>query len=209
MKLLVLGATGGVGRRLVAEALDQGHEVTALTSHWVRDEIPHERLRRLTWDKLDPSAVEAALAGREAVLWAPGDVLAPRETELSDEARMVTAAMERLGPRRLVFLSSLNLANIHRRGMLVSAVLMLWLFQRGRFRDAETQERIVRESTLDWTTVRAGTLFDGPRQGNWRLSLGDADVPADARVSYADAADFMLRQVTDVTYLRATVGLFY
>ena len=150
-----------------------------------------------------------ALAGREAVLWAPGDILVPGKTELSDDARLVTAAMERLGPRRLVFLSSLNLQAIHRRGTLVSAVLMLWLFRRSEFQDAEGQERYVRESTLAWTIVRAGTLFDGPRRGNYRLTLGDAGVPADARASYADAADFMLRQVTDVTYLRATVGLFY
>jgi uncharacterized protein YbjT (DUF2867 family) len=45
MRLLVLGPTRGVGRRLVAEALDQGHEVTALTSHWLRDEAGKERAK--------------------------------------------------------------------------------------------------------------------------------------------------------------------
>lgn len=208
MRLLVLGAAGKVGARVVTQALDQGHEVTSFTSHVSRDDGAHRRLRTVSGDMRDQGAVAAALAGREAVLWAPDDILLSRETELSDEARTLTAAMERWGPRRLVFLSSLNLANIHRRGMLFSAVFMVWLFRRREFRDAEAQEQYVRESGLDWTIIRAGTLFDGPRRDNYRLSLGDVDVPADPRVSYADAADLMLRQLTDSTYLRSTVGLF-
>jgi putative NADH-flavin reductase len=209
MKLLVLGAGGEVGRRLVIEALERGHEVTAFSSRPARDAAPRKRLRNLTGDMRDGGAVEAALAGREAVLWAPGDIRVPLETELSDDARSVTAAMERHGPRRLVFLSRLSLANLHRRGMLFSAVLMAWLFRRPEFREAETQERYVRASALDWTIVRAGTLFEGPRQPSYRLTLGDSGLPADPLISYADAADFMLRQLTDGTYVRATVGVFY
>ena len=205
----MLGAGGEVGGRLVTEALERGHEVTAVSSRPVRDEPPRARLRNLSADMRDSLAVEAALAGREAVLWAPGDIRVPLETELSDGARSVTAAMERHGPRRLVFLSPLSLANTHRRGMLFSAVFMAWLFRRPALREAETQERYVRVSALDWTIVRAGTLFEGPRRPSYRLTLGDAGLPADPRISYADAADFMVRQLTDGTYVRGTVGLFY
>jgi putative NADH-flavin reductase len=209
MKLVVLGAGGEMGGRLVTEALERGHEVTAVSSRPARDEASRVRLRNLTADVRDSAAVESALAGREAVLWAPGDIRVPGETELSDDAVSVTAAMERHGPRRLVFLSPLSLANAHRRGMLFSAVFMTWLFRRPELRDAETQERHVRDSALDWTIMRAGTLFDGPRRPSYRLTLGDADVPPDPHISYADAADYMLRQLTDATYVRATVGVFY
>jgi hypothetical protein len=70
--------------------------------------------------------------------------------------------------------------------MLFSAVFIAWLFRRPEFREAETQERDVRASALDWTIVRAGTLFEGPRGHSYRLTLGDAGLPADPLISYAD-----------------------
>jgi putative NADH-flavin reductase len=207
MRLLIVGAAGKVGERLVAEALEQGHEVTA----FARLGVPgarHGRLQTLTGDMGDRRLVEKALAGREAVLWAPG-ALPTTEAERSKGVQTLKDAMETWGPRQLVFLSSLNEAEVQRRATLFSAVFLLGLVRGYLFRDAETQERHVRESALNWTIIRAGTLFDGPRKGAYRLALGAADVPADATISYADAADFMLRQLTDATYLRSTVGVFY
>lgn len=207
MRLLVVGAAGKVGERLVAEALEQGHEVTAFARLGVSG-ASHARLQTLTGDMRDRGLVEKALAGQEAVLWAPG-AMPPMQTERSEGVQTLRDAMEARGPRRLVFLSSLNEEDVHRRAALFSAVFLLNLFRGDLVRDAETQERYVRESTLDWTIVRAGTLFDGPLKGNYRLGLGAADVPADATISYVDVADFMLRQLTDATYRRSTVGLFY
>ncbi len=207
MRLLVVGAAGKVGERLVAEALEQGHEVTAFSRLGVSG-ARHVRLQTLTGDVRDRGLVEGALAGQEAVLWAPG-AMPPMQTERSEGVQILKDAMETRGPRRLVFLSSLNEEDVHRRATLLSAVFLLNLFRGDLVRDAETQERYVRESTLDWTIVRAGTLFDGPLMGNYRLGFGAADVPAEAKISYADVADFMLRQLTDATYRRSTVGLFY
>jgi putative NADH-flavin reductase len=207
MRLLVVGAAGKVGERLVAEALERGHEVTAFSRLGVSGPR-HGRLRTLTGDMRERALVEGALAGQDAVLWAPG-ATPPTQTERSEGVQTLKDAMETQGPRRLVFLSSLNEEDVHRRATLISAVFLLNLFRGDLVRDAETQERYVRESTLDWTIVRAGTLFEGPLKGTYRLGLGAADVPANARISYADVADFMLRQLTDATHRRSTVGLFY
>jgi putative NADH-flavin reductase len=120
--------------------------------------------------------------------------------------RTLTGAMERCGPRRLVFLSALGVLECRRRATLFSALFLLRFFRVDEVRDAETQERYVRGSSLDWTIVRPGTLSDGPPKGSYRLGFGVADIPADASISYGDTASFMLRQLT--RYLRGTVGLF-
>jgi putative NADH-flavin reductase len=206
MRLAVFGATSEVGERLVAEALGQGHEVTVF-AHRPPPARPG-RLRTMTGDMCDRAAVEAALLGLEAVFWTPTGVLCSKETELSDRVRTLTGAMERCGPRRLVFLSALSVLECRRRATLFSALFLLRHFRVEEVRDAETQEGYVRGSLLDWTIVRPGTLSDGPCQGSYRLGFGAADIPADARISYADTAGFMLRQLTDTRYLRATVGLF-
>ncbi len=206
MRLLVFGASGTAGRRLVTAALEQGHDVTAFTYLGLPGARPG-RLHTLIGDFRDRELVESSLADREAVLWAPG-ALVPQDNALSDGVRTVTSAMERRGPRRLIFMSSLNVAECHRRAALFSAILLFRLFQGGAGREADTQERYVRESTLEWTIVRAGALSEGPSQGRYRVGFGAADIPPDAKISYADAAGFILRELTDARYVRATIGLF-
>jgi putative NADH-flavin reductase len=206
MRLLVFGASGKAGRRLVTDALAQGHDVTAFTYLGFPGATPG-RPRTLIGDFRDRELVESSLADREAVLWAPG-ALVPQESALSEGVRTLTSAMERRGPRRLIFLSSLNVAECHRRAALFSAILLFRLFQGGAGREADTQERYVRESTLQWTIVRAGALSDRPSQGRYRVGFGAADIPPDATISYTDAARFMLGELTDARYVRATVGLF-
>jgi uncharacterized protein YbjT (DUF2867 family) len=47
MKVLVVGSTGGSGRRAVEQLLSAGHEVTAFARHADRVEVRSERLRFL------------------------------------------------------------------------------------------------------------------------------------------------------------------
>jgi putative NADH-flavin reductase len=72
MKLLVFGATGGTGRRLVQQALQQGHVVTAFARDPSKIRLAHENLRVVRGDILKPESVESAVAGQEAVLSALG-----------------------------------------------------------------------------------------------------------------------------------------
>src|SRR6266480_4450369 len=72
MKLLVLGATGRTGRELLAGALRQGHEVTALARDPSRLTVHDDRLRVCAGSATDPDTVDKAVAGQDAVLCALG-----------------------------------------------------------------------------------------------------------------------------------------
>lgn len=72
MKLLVFGATGGTGSRLVQQALQQGHVVTAFVRDPAKIRFSHERLRVVRGDILDENSIDAAMAGQEGVLSALG-----------------------------------------------------------------------------------------------------------------------------------------
>lgn len=58
----------------------------------------------------------------------------------------------------------------------------------------------VRASDLDWTVVRVPMLTDEPQTG--KIQVGYVGKGMGARISRADMADFILRQVNDNTYLR-------
>jgi putative NADH-flavin reductase len=77
------------------------------------------------------------------------------------------------------------------------------------YTDHVRQEDCVKQSRLDWTIVRPVTLTDGDRTGEYRHGFSSTDKTLKLKISRADVADFMLRQLTDRTYLHNTPGLSY
>ncbi len=77
------------------------------------------------------------------------------------------------------------------------------------FKDHVAQEDLVAKSCLDWTIVRPGAFTDGDRTGTYRHGFPGSDKSTALKISRADVADFMLRQLTDSTYSHRTPGLSY
>src|SRR3989442_686793 len=109
-RVLIVGATGGTGRQLVAQALERGYEVTALVRNPSALGVEHSRLRVLRGDVLDYASVEAAMQGQEAVISALGHKRFFQPTRiLSDGTRNLLRAMEAGGVRRFVCETSLGI----------------------------------------------------------------------------------------------------
>jgi putative NADH-flavin reductase len=72
MKFLVFGVTGGTGREILAQALGQGHSVTAFVRNPAALTTKHKNLRVVRGDILDYPSVEASVQGKDAVLSALG-----------------------------------------------------------------------------------------------------------------------------------------
>ncbi len=209
MKLLVFGSTGGTGRELLKQALDQGHEVVAFARSKDKiDDIKHASLQVVCGDVLDPSVVESTVAGQEAVLCSIG-AGAQRTTLRADGTRTIVQAMENTGARRLICLSSLGVGDSRSNLPFFTKYIIVSIFLRHAFADHEHQEAIVRQSSLDWTIVRPPRLVDGPRTGDYRHGFSVTDRRIKARISRADVADFMLKQLTDDTHLHQTPGVSY
>lgn len=71
MKLIIFGATGIVGRRLVEQALAQGHQVTAFVRDAAKIGLSHPNVCMVTGDVLDEVSVQRAIQGQNVVLWCP------------------------------------------------------------------------------------------------------------------------------------------
>ncbi|RYF53155.1 MAG: NAD-dependent epimerase/dehydratase family protein, partial [Cytophagaceae bacterium] len=68
MKFAILGATGGTGRELLQQALDRGHQVTAIVRHPDAVSMTHNRLRVVRGDVMQPDTLAPALLGQDAVV---------------------------------------------------------------------------------------------------------------------------------------------
>lgn len=207
MNIIIFGATGSVGRHLVDQALAQGYNVTAFARHPVASDHVH---RNLTWhagDVLDADAVDAAVAGHDAVLIALG---AGRKGGVrAAGTKNVIDAMARHGVKRLVCETTLGAGDSRDVLNFFWKRLMFGLLLRPAYADHQLQEASIRDSGLDWVIVRPAAFTDGPATGAYREGFPATEKGLTFKISRADVAEFMLRQLTDDTWLRRTPGLSY
>jgi putative NADH-flavin reductase len=207
MKLLIFGSTGGTGRELLNQALDQGHSVTAYARDPAKiEDIQHSNLKVVRGDVLDPVAVESVVAGHEAVFVTIG--AGPARTTLREEGtRNIIESMQSTGVKRLICQSSLGVGDSRANLPFLTKHIIVGIFLRHAFADHARQEAVVGQSTLDWTIVRPPHLKDGPQMKVYRHGFPATDKQIKGWVSRADVADFMLKQLVDGTYLRQTPGM--
>lgn len=206
MRLLVLGATGGTGRRVVTQGLQQRHAVTALVRNPPeRLGITHERLRVIAGSITDDDqTLDNAVAAQDAVISALGVGASLKSGGLiASCVPRIVAAMEKHGVRRLIFTSAYGVGATRIDVPFIPRVLIRLLL-RDLYADKAAGEEQLRRSRLDWTLVYPVTLSNGPRTGRYRVGehLTLHGLP---RVSRADVADFLLSQIEDRRYLRSGV----
>jgi putative NADH-flavin reductase len=207
-RILIVGATGGTGRELVAQALARGHEVTVLVRDPTRLRIQHARLKVVQGDVLDEVAVAAAMRGQEAVLSALGHRQFFRPTNiLSEGTRNLLLAMEAEGVPRLVCETALGIGDSAGRLGLYYTFFTIPLILPFYFWDKTRQERLIAASQLDWVIVRPAVLTNGARRGACRHGRRMGNYFLTLRIPRADVAEFMLNQLTSDAYLRTAVGI--
>ena len=207
MKVIIFGATGSIGKNLLDQSLAQGHAVTAFVRDPARLDIEHENLRIAKGDVLDQASVQQAVAGHDAVLVSIG---AGRHcTVRSEGTRNIIRAMENTGVRRLICQSTLGVGDSWNNLTALWKYLMFGFLLRPAYRDHVLQEKYVRESNLDWSIVRPAAFTDGERTVQYRHGFGSTDRTTRLKISRADVADFMLKNMSDNRYLHQTPGLSY
>ncbi|GAB7028882.1 NAD(P)H-binding protein [Streptomyces sp. NPDC021749] len=210
MRIAVFGANGPTGRLLTGQALAAGHHVTAVTRQPDSFPVHHERLEVVGADALDPEAVDAAVAQRDAVLSTLG-VPAGKEpiSIYSRAAANIIAAMTRHHVRRLAVVSpsGVDPQPYSDGGFLFNRVLLPYVtgvLGKTLYDDMRRMEALVRASDLDWTIVRPSGLYHLPSATDYTVVEGHADGRFTARV---DLVASMLALLDDDRYLRTTVNV--
>lgn len=207
-RVLIVGASGGTGRQLVAQALERGYEVTVLVRNPAKLQIDHPRLRVLRGDVLDAASVTAAMRGQQAVVAALGHKRFFGPTRiLSEGTRNLLQAMEAQGVPRLVCVTSLGIGSSAGRMGLYYTLFITPVVLPFYFWDKTRQERIIAASNVEWVIVRPGVLTNADKRGSYRHGPHVGSFLWTVRISRADVADFMLNQLTSDTYLRAAPGV--
>ncbi|MFD5338061.1 NAD(P)-dependent oxidoreductase [Streptomyces hawaiiensis] len=210
MRIAVFGANGPTGRHLTDQALAAGHEVVAVTRRPGSLLPGRQGLAVAVADATDPAAVDAAIAGTDAVLSAVGARFSKETiTTYSASATAITGAMTRHGIKRLLAISS-SIADPNWRptgAHFFNHVLDPLVNRRlGRtlHEDMRRMEAVIRQTDLDWTLVRPSGLFEHPVVTDYHAAETSADGVFTAR---ADLAASMLRELEERRYVRTAMGV--
>ena len=202
MKIAVIGASGNVGQRIVAEALARGHEVTAIA----RKRPAGDSVAGVTWktaDVADPAAMAAALAGNDAV------VLSVRFGDTDFERAL--DGVRRSGVQRLLVVGGAASLMIAPGKVLLDQPDFPDFIKPEATPARAALERLRGEAELDWTFLSPSMMFGpGERTGVFRLG-GDALLTAadgKSHISYEDYAVALLDEIEQPRHSRArfTVG---
>lgn len=207
MNVIVFGATGAVGSLLVDNLLKAGHSVTAFARNPAKLTMVHPALRRLAGDALDQDAVNAAVAGHDAVVVALGAGASRTSRIRSQGTLTVIRAMQATGVRRLICQSTLGAHESWANLNFVWKHLLFGLLLRPVHKDHELQEHYVQASGLDWTIVRPSAFTDGPAAGQFVEDVPPTRRGLTLKIAKADIAAFLTRQITERQYVGRAVGL--
>jgi putative NADH-flavin reductase len=207
MKLVVFGASGGVGSRVVQQALEKDYAVRGVYRSSSTPLLAPNLAVAYVSDFFDRGALAEVIAGADAVISCLGarrkhpknpwsKVTSPLDLMERFSKGLIEAMTALATPKRLAIVSA---AGVGASARLVHPAL-LFVFQHStvglEYKDLARMEDQVERSNLDWTIVRPVTLTNG-RLTN-RVQLCSRYGLTDS-ISRADVASFLLRSLEQPT----------
>lgn len=203
MKLIVFGATGGVGQHVVKQALEKGMEVTAFVRTPSKVTMTHEHLHVVQGDAFNLEQVAAAIAGHDAVVSCLGSNQGTKKSgELEEMIKNVVVGMQAHGVKRIVYTAS---AGINKELPGVSGKLIMQMLK-NPLTDHRNAVDHIQSHGLTYTIVRPLGLTNDAFSGTYRETI--EGVPDKSRtIPRADVAHFIVKTLSDARYANTSVGI--
>lgn len=201
-KLALIGATGNVGSKILAEALNRDHEVTGIVRN--PDKLaPHPKLTARHGDVFDVAGLAGLLAGHDAVISAVHFT--------ASDPKLLLQAVHQSGVKRYLVVGGAGSLEVAPGGALVDTPEFPAAHKQEATAGRDFLALLRDEAALDWTFLSPSALIaPGERTGTFRLGRDQLLVGADghSRISQEDYAVAMIDEVEKPAHIRQrfTVG---
>ena len=207
MKILLLGASGATGIQFIEQAINSGHKIFAyvrnpkkLEKYKGKLEIIHNELSNV--QKLSESVI-----GKDAVISTLGyKNLWDRSLFVSKAIEIIIKKMTVQNSGRLFYQSAIGIGGNHSLENIVLRTILRTFGVANPFIDHNKSEKIIKNSTVNWTIIRTGKLTNGGMKGNYRAGENLSRV---IYISRADVAHFILTALEDNKWSNKSVDLSY
>jgi len=212
MKIALIGATGFVGSAILKEALDRGHEVTAIVRH-PEKLTTHPKLRAEKGDVYHENEVARLVAGHDAVIsafnpgWTNPDIY---DLQVKG-TKAIIAGVKKAGIKRLLFVGGVGSLEVKPGVQSVDLPEFPKDWKQGALATREALNLLRQEPGLDWSFLSpSADLSPGQRTGKFRLGQDQLlqDANGQSWISTQDYAVAMLDEVEKPSHVRQrfTVG---
>lgn len=215
MKIVLFGATGAVGQRIVREALERGHEVVGIVRDPERSEVPDSRVRLVRGDATDAASVSSVVRGADAVVSAvsPRPGTTGNAPALTAVARGLIAGLTQAGVKRLLVVGG--------AGSLEVAPGVALIDTPGFPDEYKPEAQEGRDSLavyrneagdLDWTLISPAIVIQpGERTGTYRTTIDQllTDEQGNSVISYEDYAVALLNELEQPQHVQRRFGVAY
>ena len=202
MKLIVFGATGGVGQQFVKMAVEQGHDVTAFVRTPEKLETK-SGVHIIQGDAFDATAVAEAIKGQDAVVSCIGSTEgSEKHTSIQKMGKHIADGMEAAGVKRIVYCAS---AGVNGEIPGIAGKMVMKMLEKP-LKDHRAALDYILSKEVIYTVARPMGLKNDPLELNYVESFDS--VPNAARsIPRASVAHFLLKALTDEKYENTSVGL--
>ena len=126
----------------------------------------------------------------------------------SEGTKNVIEAMKKNGCKNLVCATGIGAGDSKGHGGFLYDKIINPLLLKKIYEDKDRQEEIIKDSGLDWSIARPAMLTYGKKTGNYKAIVDMTGITA-KKISRADVADFILKEVVQKNYLHQTPLLTY
>ena len=210
MQILILGATGRIGRILLTEALQLGYKVNVIVSHKGVLRVSSELLTVFEGTPLNKFTLTDAMRGCDAVLSTlnisrvsdfPWSKLRTSKDFLSMSMKYVLEKADVLKQKRIIVVTAWGVAETRK----YIPSWFRWLIDHSNIRypytDHERQEQLLQQSDINWTIVRPVGLTNSTKERKIQVTLNNDPKPS-LMISRTNVALFMLDVLKDDLYSR-------
>ena len=200
MKIALIGASGMIGSRILQEALDRGHWVTAIVRHPEKIETQHEHLTVAKGDALNEAELSALLRGHDAVVSAFGIDWARPETypNFSKAATTIINSAKQAGVRRVISVGGAGSLELAPGKQLVDTPTFPAAYKAASSAQRDSLNVYRAEQELEWTFFSpAIQIAPGERTGKFRLGKDNPIFDANGQ-SHISAEDFAIALVDEL-----------
>lgn len=201
MKVIIFGASGGIGKFAVQHALKKGYEVNAFLRNPSKLTMKHKNLTIIQGEINNYNDIRNAIFDCDAVIWCVGIPMKKyKHMESLDGHKNLLKAMNECGIERLIDWATPSVQFKKDRKSFITVVpgVMAGILFPMAKKEIIGIADMITTSKLKWTIVR----FMAPKDTSFtcNVKVGFGDTKMSFNISREDIGAFMVEQLNNKTY---------
>jgi len=212
MKIAVFGAGGRIGSRIVDEALNRGHDVTAVVRHPKNYTKIHSHLKVAKADLFNSQDVETGAFDQDAVVSAYSPAAGIPPTTITEVAVPLVNGLKQANVKRLIIVGGAGSLKVAPGKQLVDTPDFPAEYKPTALAHREALKLYQKEKELEWTFVSpSAVIAPGERTGKFRTGTNQllSDTNGKSFITMEDYAVAVVDEIENPMHVREVMTVGY